>query len=292
MYHKFWSEPPQPIYMDIYLFNWTNPHEFTNKSVKPNFVEIGPFRFQEHPQKVNVTWHDANSTVSYRKQSRYHFIPEQSNGRLDDVITSVNVIALVSSSFACIWSSQLRRCFSQSSAVQARSWNILKVKGVEFSLALYGQKLHITKTASEWLFEGYDDPIITVAKDIASILGVGDIPFDRFGWFYQVHGDLWAVPKTFTKINLNPAEKRLESSYRRFQCQHRCRRCRESRSTPQMELSIKHQLFPRTMQWTAGICWRILPAWHDEEPDGVCFLAGNVPQCLNGFRAGTRYSRS
>lgn len=88
--------------MDIYLFNWTNPHEFTNKSVKPKFDEIGPFRFQEFPQKVNVTWHNANSTVSYRKQSRYHFMPDQSNGRLDDVITSVNVIALVSNSFGCV----------------------------------------------------------------------------------------------------------------------------------------------------------------------------------------------
>lgn len=96
MYHKFWTEPPPPIYMDIYLFNWTNPEDFTNKSVKPNFEEIGPFRFLEIPQKVNVRWHDENSTVSYRKQSRYHFVPEQSQGRLTDVITSVNVIALVS----------------------------------------------------------------------------------------------------------------------------------------------------------------------------------------------------
>lgn len=64
--------------------------------------------------------------------------------------------------------------------------NIIKLKGIELSLAFYGQKLHTTKTANEWLFEGYEDPIITVAKDIASILGVGDIPFDRFGWFYQV----------------------------------------------------------------------------------------------------------
>lgn len=82
--------------MDIYLFNWTNPEDFTNKSVKPNFEEIGPFRFLEIPQKVNVRWHDENSTVSYRKQSRYHFVPEQSQGRLTDVVTSVNVIALVS----------------------------------------------------------------------------------------------------------------------------------------------------------------------------------------------------
>jgi scavenger receptor class B, member 1 len=81
--------------MDIYFFNWTNPHDITNKSTKPIFVEIGPYRFQEYPQKVNVTWHDHNDTVSYRKQSRYFFMPEQSNGSLDDIITSVNVIALV-----------------------------------------------------------------------------------------------------------------------------------------------------------------------------------------------------
>jgi hypothetical protein len=58
--------------------------------------EIGPFRFQEIPQKVNVRWHNDNDTVSYRKQSQYIFISEQSRGRLDDMITSVNVIALVS----------------------------------------------------------------------------------------------------------------------------------------------------------------------------------------------------
>jgi hypothetical protein len=53
-------------------------------------------------------------------------------------------------------------------------------------LAFYKQKIHVTKTASEWLFEGYEDPIIGVAKEIASFLGVGDVPFDRFGWFYMV----------------------------------------------------------------------------------------------------------
>lgn len=64
--------------------------------------------------------------------------------------------------------------------------NLFKLKGIEIALALYGQKLHVTKTANQWLFEGYEDPIIDVAKGIASILGVGDVPFDRFGWFYMV----------------------------------------------------------------------------------------------------------
>lgn len=99
--HEYWEKPPQPLYLDIYLFNWTNAKDFANKSVKPFFVEVGPFRFQEFPTKVNISWHDENSTVSYRKQSRYFFVPDQSKGRLDDVITSVNVIALVSIITSC-----------------------------------------------------------------------------------------------------------------------------------------------------------------------------------------------
>jgi hypothetical protein len=163
--NKLWREPPQPLYMDIYFFNWTNPHDFLNKSIKPSFEQIGPYRFQEFPQKVNVSFHDHNQTVSYRKQSRYIFMPNDSKGKLTDRITSVNVVAL-------------------SAANQAKSWNIFKVKGVEISLAFFGQQIHLTKTASELLFEGYDDPIISVAKDIAKVMGI-DVPFDRFGWFYQ-----------------------------------------------------------------------------------------------------------
>lgn len=94
--YGYWISPPQPMFLDIYLFNWTNAQDFTNKSIKPNFVEVGPFRFQEIPRKVNVTFHSSNSTVSYRKQSRYFFVADQSKGKLDDIITSVNVIALVS----------------------------------------------------------------------------------------------------------------------------------------------------------------------------------------------------
>jgi hypothetical protein len=101
--------------------------------------------------------------------------------------------------------------------VQARSWNILKIKGIELSLAFYGQKLHVTKNASQWLFEGYEDPIINVAKEIASFLGVGDIPFDRFGWFYKVslfmsNGKI----RTGSQISA----KRLEPFDGRFQCEH------------------------------------------------------------------------
>lgn len=70
--------------------------------------------------------------------------------------------------------------------MQTRGWNLFKVKGIEISLNAFGQKIFTTKTVDEWLFQGYDDPIIPTAAMIAKLIGVGDIPFDRFGWFYQV----------------------------------------------------------------------------------------------------------
>lgn len=61
-------------------------------------------------------------------------------------------------------------------------------KSVSIGLHLYNQEGHITKTASELLFEGYQDDMIDMARDMPSIFNGEEIsvPFDRFGWFYMV----------------------------------------------------------------------------------------------------------
>lgn len=82
--------------LDIYLWNWTNPEDLLDKTTKPILVECGPYVFVEKPDKVNITWHPENSTVSYMKKSRFWFDEGKSKGSLDDVITSLNVVALVS----------------------------------------------------------------------------------------------------------------------------------------------------------------------------------------------------
>lgn len=91
-----WVTPPFPLSMDVYFFNWTNPEDLKNHSTKPILEELGPYRFTERPEKVDIVWHNHNSTVSYRKKSVYFFDEEGSNGSLDDVISSINVVALVS----------------------------------------------------------------------------------------------------------------------------------------------------------------------------------------------------
>ncbi len=52
------------------------------------------------------------------------------------------------------------------------------------SFSFYDQKIYTTKTAAEWLFEGFNDPLIDIA---ASNPLLNDIPkyADKFGWFYK-----------------------------------------------------------------------------------------------------------
>lgn len=45
-----------------------------------------------------------------------------------------------------------------------------------------GGSLFVTKSVREWLFDGYDDPLLDFLK-LADL--PYDLPFDRFGWFYN-----------------------------------------------------------------------------------------------------------
>lgn len=85
------------MFFDIYLFNWTNPSNFSEDSEfeKPILEQIGPYRFVEKTDKVDIVW-NSNRTVSFRKKSTYFFDPVNSKGRLDDSITTLNIVALVS----------------------------------------------------------------------------------------------------------------------------------------------------------------------------------------------------
>lgn len=90
-----WIETPLPMYLQIKMFNWTNPEDIKNPNVKPNFVEMGPYTFLEKHKRVNLNWHEENGTLSYDQIRQWHFVPELSNGSLLDEITNVNVMATV-----------------------------------------------------------------------------------------------------------------------------------------------------------------------------------------------------
>jgi hypothetical protein len=50
-----------------------------------------------------------------------------------------------------------------------------------------GQKVWVTKTTGELLFDGYTDPILTMAVTMKSLADT-KIPVDKFGWFYGRNG--------------------------------------------------------------------------------------------------------
>lgn len=94
-----WIATPIPMYLKFTMFNWTNAEDINEPNYKANLVEMGPYVFTEKHDRVNVTFHPENDTVSYNQIRTWHFVPEMSNGTLNDEVTNVNVIAAVSFSF-------------------------------------------------------------------------------------------------------------------------------------------------------------------------------------------------
>ncbi|KAJ2950287.1 hypothetical protein O0L34_g11650 [Tuta absoluta] len=158
-----WRGPSMPLHFDIFLFNWTNPEEFPD--VVPNLVQLGPYRFLEHREHVNITWHNQNNTIAYRTLTRFFFDAETSNGSLDDEITTINAIAA-------------------SAVYRSRNWVSFSQNLLSMGLQLYGQAISVTKPARELLFEGYEDPLLDMAKNLPASVTGGAPPVDRFGWFY------------------------------------------------------------------------------------------------------------
>jgi scavenger receptor class B, member 1 len=91
-----WVETPIPMYFEIYLFNWTNSDRVLEwRTEKPHFAEMGPYVFLEKHYRRNVAFND-NHTVTFNTERVYEFVPEMSVGTLDDNITNINTIDVVS----------------------------------------------------------------------------------------------------------------------------------------------------------------------------------------------------
>ncbi|XP_075974431.1 protein peste-like isoform X2 [Anticarsia gemmatalis] len=167
--YRDWVEPTVPLNFDIYFFNWTNSEEFPDE--KPVLQQLGPYRFREKRKHVNVTWHEHNGTVAYKTQRSWFFDEQNSNGTLQDNITTLNVIAA-------------------SAVYRSRYWGFLQQKGLSMGLSMFNQKIAVSKLAKELLFEGYADPLLDLAKSLPPSTTGGAPPVDRFGWFYERNNSL------------------------------------------------------------------------------------------------------
>lgn len=91
---NIWRKNPIPLKIDFYFHNWTNPEDIYNKTIKPRFEQIGPYRFTETKEKVNITW-NPNNTVTYKHLRRWYFDDVFTPGSLKDKVVTINPILLV-----------------------------------------------------------------------------------------------------------------------------------------------------------------------------------------------------
>ncbi|XP_034950867.1 protein croquemort-like [Chelonus insularis] len=165
---EIWKDSEKiPMNIDFYFFNWTNPKELRIPGSKPNFIQMGPYSFKEKRQKVNITFHPENSTVSYFQKKFWYFDPDRSNGTLNDIIVNLNPVAV-------------------SASHKVRYWSLLMQNSLSMILSKSSQ-IYTVKTVGELLFVGYSDTLIEMAS-----IAVDDDeevpPFDKFGWFYMRNG--------------------------------------------------------------------------------------------------------
>ncbi|KAH8282028.1 hypothetical protein KR054_004960 [Drosophila jambulina] len=163
--YEGWKISPLPLNFDVYIFNWTNPEDFyVGSGRKPRFEQLGPYRFRESPDKVDINWHNHNDSVSFHKKSWFYFDAAGSNGSLSDIITQVNTVTHIAAKRA------------------ADSW--VGRTGVNFANRMYGQQVTVTRTVDEMLFKGYEHPFIKLGK----VLRPDDVPYVRIGFQYPRNG--------------------------------------------------------------------------------------------------------
>ncbi|XP_073949908.1 protein croquemort-like [Choristoneura fumiferana] len=167
MSFEIWRETPIPMYLECFMWNITNVDEIlAGQRVPIKVAQMGPYVYREFHSKENITWND-NSTITFYNQRYWQFEPELSNGSLSDDVTSINpIIATIAHSVR----------FERT---------VLKV-GVDLFIRAFHRNLFLTANVSTWLFDGIDDPILDIASRFPEI----EIPFDKFGWFYDRNGSL------------------------------------------------------------------------------------------------------
>ncbi|KAG8270554.1 hypothetical protein J6590_083230 [Homalodisca vitripennis] len=156
-----WRETPLPMYMNVVLFNWTNPDQSLHGPEKPAFTEMGPYVFSEHHSKRNIVWND-NSTITFLNRNEWHFMPNMSSGSLSDIVTNLNTVAMILGS----------RCHNLGNLTESVD-KIFKKEG----------SLIVSKSVEDLIFNGYSDALLQNAYLQKYLPDFPD--YDRFGWYYQ-----------------------------------------------------------------------------------------------------------
>ncbi|XP_001357048.3 protein croquemort [Drosophila pseudoobscura] len=157
-----WEELPIPVYLHMYLWNWTNAQEVQANGVKPIFEQLGPYVYREERKKMDLEWHD-NGTVTFNPRRIWYWEEEMSGGKQTDIITGPHLPSIAA-------------------AHSMKDSNIFLKVMFNQALNANGGALYTTHTALEWLFEGFYDEFLHYAMNLNNPLAP-EILDDHFAWF-------------------------------------------------------------------------------------------------------------
>ncbi|XP_055926724.1 lysosome membrane protein 2-like [Argiope bruennichi] len=159
-FFDIWKELPIPVYQKIYIFNITNPHEYSMEGAKPILKELGPYVFRGRWMKEDMEWDESDGTVTYKDIKEYTFVPEMSSGDQEEMIYTLNGPLLAVINYV-----------EDYAPFYFRSFVAEIMNGIFES---YNETLLIHRTVRELVYEGYYEPM--VADLIKVVEGTLDIP--------------------------------------------------------------------------------------------------------------------
>lgn len=158
---KQWRDIPFPLFVNIYIFNVTNPDDFLRNGSRPILQQLGPYSYRTIWTKDSIVW-NSNNTVTFRENHLFLFNQEGSNGTENDTVTMINGPVVIASNIAR----------------KKPLWEKVLVSAV---LKLLKEKLFIRRTVREFLFDGYSDILTQLARIIDP--SIPDMK-GKYRWFY------------------------------------------------------------------------------------------------------------
>ncbi|ALC40170.1 ninaD, partial [Drosophila busckii] len=162
-----WEVLPIPVYLNMYLWNWTNAAEVALKGVKPNFQQLGPYVYREERVKKDIVWHE-NKTVTFKPTRTWHWEEAMSGGKQSDLVTVPHLPSIAAAETMRNKPKFIKSMFN---------------KGLNEN----GGALYVTHTAGEWLFEGFTDEFLHYAMELKNPLAP-PVETDQFAWFLNRNG--------------------------------------------------------------------------------------------------------
>lgn len=91
-----WTHIETPVYLNVYVFNVTNPDE-VEAGGAPKLQEVGPYSYKERREKIDPRSDNCKETVKYEQKITYYFDQTKSGMRMEeDIVNVINVPFLVS----------------------------------------------------------------------------------------------------------------------------------------------------------------------------------------------------